>query len=460
MKSVITKIVGFVIVLLCATSLSAQFVLISDPILRTALNTDYRSYMSLDSLSLDTVAAASKTGTLQLQYYGFTNVSELKYFKNINFYQTVNNNIVNIPDFTGFTSLSSIDLRGNPWINFSELDPIKNQLTMILFRQIANGPTVKDFSFLTSSFPNLKSIQLSNYNAEVLPDFSLFSGLTMLKVNNNHLTFEDLLPLTTLPSYASILTAMPQNNFTNDTNIVAFLGTGFTLSTPIDTALTGITYDFYKDSVLIQSSSANTYTKSSVALSDSGTYFISIKSAHPFFAGSSLRTGNYKVTTSTCPVLSDIEIEVSDACDLIPVQVLKINNQSNYPFSAIKFKNKIRGDQYSFSMLTPQSIPAGIYDLHISDINGCGYDFNNYKTVHVADKCSDVFSPNGDGVSDIFFIEGTGTVSIRNKQGVLVRECSLPCYWDGNDQNGSPVAIGIYSLSFSTNELRRVTVLR
>jgi len=62
-----------------------------------------------------------------------------------------------------------------------------------------------------------------------------------------------------------------------------------------------------------------------------------------------------------------------------------------------------------------------------------------------------IFTPNGDGVNDVFtFAFKSASIStfhcvIVNRWGVVVNELNaISEGWDGNDQNGSPVADGIY----------------
>ncbi len=357
-------------------SLKAQFIVVTDPILATALCNAFPAAMSGDCLSLDTVAALSKTGTLQMQYYGFTSVSELKYFKNIIFLQTVDNNISNLPDLSGFNSMTAIDIRGNPWIEYTQLEPVKNQLVTLLLRKTGGTePTIKDFSFL-NTFPNLKSIEFKDFGALKMPDFSLYSGLTLIDIRGNKFSFKDLLPLTTYSgTLGANLLLFPQKKLSNDTIITVFCNNALTLKIPFDEGVSGITYDFYKDNSLLQSSSANVFHLDKMTEADTGIYRVEIRSNHPLFSGDSLLTGNYTIRT----------------------------NASN--------------------------------------------------------NCQDLFSPNNDGIEDELYIEGSGEALIRNKQGVVVRKMFLPGMWDGKDNFGNPVAIGLYSITTSIR-VTTVTVIR
>ncbi len=294
--------------------LCAQFIPVSDPILANALCIEEPATMSGDCLSLDTIAAATVTGTLQMQNYGFTNVQELRHFKNISFYQTVNNNTIHLPNLNGFSNLTAIDLRGNPWNSFEELYPVKNQLSMILMRRVGENNEVSDFSFL-NDFPNLQSIQFQNFNATILPDFSQFSGLALVSIKLNKFTFKDLLPLTSLSGYESFLQAMPQKQLTNDSVVNTFCNSEFHFTIPIDVGLSGITYEFYKDSVLKQSSSSNVYRIDKVEEVDSGEYYVHIRSNHPFFVNDFLTTGKIKLNVNSITNCNDLFTPNNDGID-------------------------------------------------------------------------------------------------------------------------------------------------
>lgn len=442
------------------TPLKAQQVVVTDSILAKALCQSYKNQMSIDCLKLDTLAASTVTGVLSMPNFGYRDVTQLKYFNNVVSLRIENNNVYNLPDLTKFKNLQVIDVRRNPWIKMSQLEPIKTQLKTLYMQKNAFTNWVKDFSFL-NSYTNLSKIKINNFNAEILPDFKNFKSLFNVDITNNKLTFEDLLPLTQIPYYDTIFTLMPQKVLDFNDTIFVYETTPFKITIPYDTAVSGISYLFYKDSVLLQSSTSNVFTIPKVKSSDAGMYYAQITSSHPFFAGKFLNTGGYFLTTSACPAISNIDYIVSEGCNDVQLELKSINtNFYTINVDSLILTNNVLSKSYLAQLQKQLTVPAGNYDVYVKDTNGCAYSISNYINVKLAEKCSDLFSPNGDGLADSFFIDGSGMAIIRNKYGKKVKEISLPGEWDGNDASGKPVEVGIYSITFSNNEYRKVTILR
>lgn len=70
-----------------------------------------------------------------------------------------------------------------------------------------------------------------------------------------------------------------------------------------------------------------------------------------------------------------------------------------------------------------------------------------------------VFSPNSDGRDDDFFIPYEGIVTIYNKNGRLIHRFTGPAYWDGTDDRGVKLPLGIY-LMVTGQEAKTITILR
>lgn len=72
----------------------------------------------------------------------------------------------------------------------------------------------------------------------------------------------------------------------------------------------------------------------------------------------------------------------------------------------------------------------------------------------------DVFSPNGDGNYDSYFIDGSGTAKIFDTEGKLIIELPLPVNWDGRDKNGNIASTGYYAIIINGQEVRRISIIR
>lgn len=104
----------------------------------------------------------------------------------------------------------------------------------------------------------------------------------------------------------------------------------------------------------------------------------------------------------------------------------------------------------------PQNIcfpEGGIYKANLYVSNSDGIFLKEFDVLVQELDCPlgevpNVFSPNGDAVNDVFFIEGlTGefTLKIVNRWGIVIFETSEPnTFWDGRNKNGQPVSEGVY----------------
>lgn len=78
------------------------------------------------------------------------------------------------------------------------------------------------------------------------------------------------------------------------------------------------------------------------------------------------------------------------------------------------------------------------------------------------DGCSktDVFSPDGDGVLDTYYIEELGMAKIFDLDGNLVHEIPTPAHWDGTKRNGLLADAGYYAVVINDAKSYRVSLVR
>lgn len=68
------------------------------------------------------------------------------------------------------------------------------------------------------------------------------------------------------------------------------------------------------------------------------------------------------------------------------------------------------------------------------------------EEVAMNNKHEEVFTPDGDGLNDSYYIHFDGTTRIYNKSGELVKTIPAPGYWDGTDLQGRRLPVGAYIL--------------
>ncbi|MFI5164964.1 MAG: gliding motility-associated C-terminal domain-containing protein, partial [Bacteroidia bacterium] len=102
---------------------------------------------------------------------------------------------------------------------------------------------------------------------------------------------------------------------------------------------------------------------------------------------------------------------------------------------------------------------AQIYLLRVTDSNNCSAS----KNIAVDEICKsnlylpDAFTPNGDGVNDVFKISGVSTcypfsIKIFDRWGILVYETSKSqLSWDGRTSSGIKIVEGTYYYILTAN---------
>jgi gliding motility-associated-like protein len=125
---------------------------------------------------------------------------------------------------------------------------------------------------------------------------------------------------------------------------------------------------------------------------------------------------------------------------------------------------------------TAVNLIAGVYTLTVTDLNNCSL---LDTTVLNAEKiCSDsliiydVFTPNGDGVNDLWFLDGLSNfadneLKIFNRWGSLVYEAKpYQNNWDGHSKKGDPLPSATYYYILKLNDAEgkvhsgHVTIIR
>lgn len=108
----------------------------------------------------------------------------------------------------------------------------------------------------------------------------------------------------------------------------------------------------------------------------------------------------------------------------------------------------------SFKLIT-----GGSFDLiQIKDGEIIQSD-NDWITLPQLPICSEVISPNGDGINDSYYFEETGVIQIFSKSGILVKELNGPVVWEVVDKTGKLVESGLYLISLPDGKYRSLSIL-
>ena len=115
-------------------------------------------------------------------------------------------------------------------------------------------------------------------------------------------------------------------------------------------------------------------------------------------------------------------------------------------------------DQYVTNL---DNVPEGVYTLRVVDGRNCKSDYGEKFTVLL--DCMDkypVFTPNGDGKDDEYFISYQGKIKIFDRYGKLLIELEAPAYWDGKDSRGVPLPMGNYLMVNEQGKVLNISIIK
>jgi internalin A len=366
-----------------------------------------------------------------------------------------NNKLTSLPSLNTLSDLRKIDLGGN---NITSLPDLSNQtlLEELLFsgNKIDSIPPLNIYPNLfrlnaginkigkvpdLSTNKRLKILSLNDNLLTVGPNISGLDSLTTVELYNNNLSFSDLIPYLSYPSYSSVFSVSPQNNFPGGTILV---NAGDTLIIPgIDAGLSAVSYKWYFNTSLTANTS-DTFKIYPFTSANEGKYTSS--STDPSFPGLVIKTDTFIVssTSATCLDITGMSFVV-DGINCLKAGNLKVN-WAPLPTQAVTYslQGSQTGKTYSSASGSFSGLTESDYILYIIAGPSCQKSY----PVHVpVEECTETFiTPDKDGDKDSFFFSASGKAVIYDKNGTVVKTLSIPAEWDGSSKLGKLVTQGYY----------------
>ncbi len=522
---------------------SAYTTVIPDPNFVTFLSTTYPGLMS--GAMMDTMVAASKTGTLSCRAKSISSIEGIQYFKQLTIININSNSISSIPALKNFVNLQQLHCDTNILNSLPQLNSITTLLGLSCRKNnLTSLPPLSgliNLSYLSCSLNNLTSIpnlnglsnlatldcsenklsQLPNLDSQVnlenlycstnsittlpslnnltklqllycgnnlltsLPNLSNCTLLNTLRIttnkitnlpalpftaapvqvylNYNNLTFEDLLPVVNNTYYSTVTFKLfPQNNFgAYDDTLIKEAGT-FNFNLLIDASLgTTNTYKWYRNGTYLSSSNTNSYPLTNVTFLDTGSYYAVVHNNNPKFSGDSLVSTVKKLKVAECFSGAGISYSYTSISCKEGFRIIVNDNGisgGTTPYTYL-LTNISNGEILASSSTILSGIKEGEYSLMLKDAASCETPSIFCQFVS-GTNCDPVFSPNGDGVVDTYFISTPGKARIFDKNGTLIQELITPAYWDGLDKTGFEVPSGYYAIIINEKTTTNVSLMR
>lgn len=443
----------FILIIWLSIPLAKAQVKIADPKFETYLATFYPEFLLPVTNELDTLKAQNLgNGIFNLNGLGLQTVEEIAYFNRIDTLWLSNNALAQLNFLDTYKYLKSVDYLDLSFNNFSVL-PNVYYMEALDRLVVSNNQLLQLPANLSLLKDSLKSLDAANNNLEALPNLSMMS-FTAVDLRYNHLTFEDLLPLTVYSNF-SAYQLQPQKAISlSQTEVEVKLGAPLYYKVPIDEKVAGNTYYWYRNGKLVAQTLENELDINAVTYSEAGTYHVEIVNENPVLAAVRLYSETFELRIVPCfPDLNNTIEITSLRCSDATIQLKGSVASGDYYFLKNLEYNQL------FPIRNKQAqVPQGNYDLFVTDSVSCETTIVNIADIQRPEACDHVFTPDGDGQHDTFYVNHKGSVKIFNSGGVLIKELQAPVHWDGKDKNGVLVKPDYYLLKLSDTQVMYVTV--
>jgi internalin A len=445
-----------------------------------------KNFTALNRLSCDTNLITSLPNinnltnllTFSCRKNNLSSLPALTGLANLEYLNCAMNSISSLPSLNGLSKLKTLDCSENQITQLPSLNALVNLENLFCGKNLLN--TLPSLSNLTklqwlycsdnflsnlpslNNCPSLVAIRISNNKLTNLPNLSFASPPILVYLDYNNLTFEDLLPIAANSYYSGSFKLFPQNNFGNYTDTLIKKHGTFQFDLLVDASVgANNTYKWYRNGSLVYSGNSNSLTIPDVTYSDTGSYYAVVKNNNPAFVSDSVVSTIKKLKVADCFSGTGLKFTAeSISCNegfRLTIDAGNING-GTAPFTFV-LTNLSNGEKIKTISPVMVGIKEGEYSLTIKDSAHCEASPVFCELTSGA-NCDPVFSPNGDGVGDTYFISTPGKAKIFNRNGIMVHELNTPAYWDGLDKTGAEVPSGYYAIIINEKSTTHVSLMR
>ncbi|MGN6645009.1 MAG: leucine-rich repeat domain-containing protein [Cytophaga sp.] len=447
--------------------------------------------------SLTTIPDISNTVNLKylyLNYNQITTLPDLSALKNLLELQLNNNKLVSLPPLNALTSLDYLFLTtnkltilpdisaltniryiligDNPFTSLPDFSPNANLLELHCHQ--TGISEIKGLSALTkltklycwennitdlsalSANTSLTGLYASNNLLTNLPTLTNKPNLANVEIASNKLTFEDLLPITTMPGITDF-SYSPQDSIGVYSSRTIRLKHPISFDITEDAAVTSNVYSWFKDAAALTTTTAAPLVIPSAQQSDAGSYYVNITNPNLPLLTLSHRLWDIDITNCIDLTSYSFNVPFNDCKIGATVQSIVVMAGGTAPYTytltPLAAADPVVSTSGDFTKLAP-----GQYTYTIRDANNCGID--TVATIKKPAGCDPVIMPSGDPQMNSYFIEQTGTAKIIDLSGHTIVQLSVPAVWYGTKADGSLADAGYYVIVVNDKKVTNITVIR
>ena len=435
----------------------------------TGLVNFYASFNKL--ISLPDMSALTQLHDFQVMNNQLILLPNLSGANNLTLLYCSNNKITQLPPLTQFPNLVNLVVGNNPFSNTTfDASPCIHLVELHVHRLGISTIIGLD------KLPNLSILYIWGNNLTAIPGIDANTTLTKLFIFNNplydlpnltnkpnlntldiskcYLTFEDVTPIlqSTIPAS---FTYSPQRDIPYS-DITARADNNYTLTYPATSPLTTNIYVWVKDGSVIDSSSSPSYSFTPIETTNAGFYTLKVYNASmPTLV---LNSDTFKISVLPCIELKIPNVFVTSKDCSKGYTIDFSQNQISGGTAPFQYQLSTSSTSKLITYPITENIEAGNYSLTVIDSKNCRAT-SNFGLSKI-ENCDPVLTPNGDGITDTYFIDKTGKVSVFNLNRELVNTLQTPAMWDGTDRNGALLDAGFYILIMEGQKPIYLTIIR